>query len=282
MDFMNLNQSAHGDREHGFIGSRLRMARKVIVGYWEDEEPQTKLANWMRSACGYAISQELKMVRFSDNMRQVAVTEGDKVEAEIKFGWDVEYRPIGDIVDILNEVTETEIDAKMAEYESRYTMDTDNIDAVRYQAKEEIAIRKKCVNSLITVHSLLILIHCTVLTNFPGLAAQNMMADGYGFGAEGDWKVAAMDVIMKSMAEGMTGGTAFMEDYIHTILKRVMNIFWVRICSKFAQVLRLISRKFRCILSASAVRAILQDLYLTQRTVTQSLLHLLIWAAECV
>lgn len=119
----------------------------------------------MRSACGYAISQELKMVRFSDNMRQVAVTEGDKVEAEIKFGWDVEYRPIGDIVDILNEVTEAEIDAKMAEYESRYTMDTDNIDAVRYQAKEEIAIRK-CVNSLITVHSLLTLIHCTVLTNF--------------------------------------------------------------------------------------------------------------------
>ena len=218
MDFMNLNQSAHGDREHGFIGSRLRMARKVIVGYWEDEEPQTKLANWMRSACGYAISQELKMVRFSDNMRQVAVTEGDKVEAEIKFGWDVEYRPIGDIVDILNEVTEAEIDAKMAEYESRYTMDTDNIDAVRYQAKEEIAIRKMCeqfdysafVTHFDTLHG---------LDQLPGLAAQNMMADGYGFGAEGDWKVAAMDVIMKSMAEGMTGGTAFMEDYTYHLEK---------------------------------------------------------------
>ena len=218
MDFMNLNQSAHGDREHGFIGSRLRMARKVIVGYWEDEEPQTKLANWMRSACGYAISQELKMVRFSDNMRQVAVTEGDKVEAEIKFGWDVEYRPIGDIVDILNEVTEAEIDAKMAEYESRYTMDTDNIDAVRYQAKEEVAIRKMCeqfdysafVTHFDTLHG---------LDQLPGLAAQNMMADGYGFGAEGDWKVAAMDVIMKSMAEGMTGGTAFMEDYTYHLEK---------------------------------------------------------------
>lgn len=232
MDFMNLNQSAHGDREHGFIGSRLRMARKVIVGYWEDEEPQTKLANWMRSACGYAISQELKMVRFSDNMRQVAVTEGDKVEAEIKFGWDVEYRPIGDIVDILNEVTEAEIDAKMAEYESRYTMDTDNIDAVRYQAKEEIAIRKMCeqfdysafVTHFDTLHG---------LDQLPGLAAQNMMADGYGFGAEGDWKVAAMDVIMKSMAEGMTGGTAFMEDYTYHLEKgneHILGAHMLEVC----------------------------------------------------
>ncbi len=146
-------------------------------------------------------AKNLKWYVFSDNMRQVAVTEGDKVEAEIKFGWDVEYRPIGDIVDILNEVTEAEIDAKMAEYESRYTMDTDNIDAVRYQAKEEIAIRKMCeqfdysafVTHFDTLHG---------LDQLPGLAAQNMMADGYGFGAEGDWKVAAMDVIMKSMAEG--------------------------------------------------------------------------------
>ena len=142
------------------------------------------------------------MVRFSDNMRQVAVTEGDKVEAEIKFGWDVEYRPIGDIVDILNEVTEAEIDAKMAEYESRYTMDTDNIDAVRYQAKEEIAIRKMCeqfdysafVTHFDTLHG---------LDQLPGLAAQNMMADGYGFGAEGDWKVAAMVRLMKVMTAGM-------------------------------------------------------------------------------
>ena len=183
MDFMNLNQSAHGDREHGFIGSRLRMARKVIVGYWEDEEPQTKLANWMRSACGYAISQELKMVRFSDNMRQVAVTEGDKVEAEIKFGWDVEYRPIGDIVDILNEVTEAEIDAKMAEYESviQWIRIILTLFVIR---RKKSAIRKMCeqfdysafVTHFDTLHG---------LDQLPGLAAQNMMADGYGFGAEG-------------------------------------------------------------------------------------------------
>lgn len=131
MDFMNLNQSAHGDREHGFIGARLRMPRKIVVGYWEDEEPQAKIASWMRSAVGVAVSREFKMVRFGDNMRQVAVTEGDKVEAEIKLGWDVEYRGIGDLVDYMSRVTEAEVDAKMDEYASKYDMDTDNIDAVR-------------------------------------------------------------------------------------------------------------------------------------------------------
>lgn len=141
-------------------------------------------------------------------------------------------RPIGDIVDILNEVTEAEIDAKMAEYESRYTMDTDNIDAVRYQAKEEIAIRKMCeqfdysafVTHFDTLHG---------LDQLPGLAAQNMMADGYGFGAEGDWKVAAMDVIMKSMAEGMTGGTAFMEDYTYHLEKgneHILGAHMLEVC----------------------------------------------------
>lgn len=214
MDFMNLNQSAHGDREHGFIGARLRMARKIIVGYWQDEEPQDKLAAWMRSAYGVMVSENLKMVRFGDNMRQVAVTEGDKVEAEIKFGWDVEYQPVGALVEAMETVTEAEIDAKVEEYKSRYDIDTDNMDAVRYQAKEELGIRKVCEENG----------YSAFVTNFqdlygleqlPGLAAQNMMYDGYGFGAEGDWKVAAMDVIMKSMSEGMTGGTAFMEDYTY-------------------------------------------------------------------
>ncbi len=214
MDFMNLNQSAHGDREHGFIGARLRMPRKIIVGYWEDDEPVNKLSSWMRSAYGYAVSQNLKMARFGDNMRQVAVTEGDKVEAEIKFGWDIEYQPVGGLVEVLNAVTEAEIDAKMDEYKARYDVDTDNIDAVRYQAKEEIAIRKICEENGYTAF----------ITNFqdlygleqlPGLAVQNMMYDGYGFGAEGDWKLAAMAAVMKAMAEGMTGGTAFMEDYTY-------------------------------------------------------------------
>jgi len=218
MDFMNLNQSAHGDREHGFIGARLRMPRKIIVGYWEDDEPVAKLSSWMRSAYGYAVSQNLKMARFGDNMRQVAVTEGDKVEAEIKLGWDIEYQPVGGLVEVLNTVTEEEIDAKMEEYKARYDIDTDDIAAVRYQAKEEIAIRRICEKNGYT----------SFITNFedlygleqlPGLAVQNMMYDGYGFGAEGDWKISAMAAIMKAMAEGMNGGTAFMEDYTYHLEK---------------------------------------------------------------
>ncbi|MGN0148992.1 MAG: L-arabinose isomerase [Clostridia bacterium] len=236
MDFMNLNQSAHGDREHGFIGSRLRMPRKIIVGYWEDEEPQKKLSDWMRSACGYALSQELKMVRFGDNMRQVAVTEGDKVEAEIKFGWDIEYIPVGELVDAMNTVTETEIDAKMKEYSQRYDMDTDNIAAVRYQAKEELGIRKVCeangYDAFVTNFQDLY-----GLDQLPGLAAQNMMTDGYGFGAEGDWKVAAMDAIMKAMAEGMDGGTAFMEDYTYHFEKgneHILGAHMIEVCPTIA------------------------------------------------
>lgn len=232
MDFMNLNQAAHGDREHGFIGARLRMARKIIVGYWEDEEAQIKLSNWMRSAYGFIASQELKMVRFGDNMRQVAVTEGDKVEAEIKFGWDIEYRPVGDLVEAINSVTEEEIDAKMDEYKSKYDIDTDDIAAIRYQAKEEIGIRKVCeefdysafVTNFQDLHG---------MDQLPGLAAQNMMADGYGFGAEGDWKVAAMDAIMKGMTEGMTGGTAFMEDYTYHFEKgneHILGAHMLEVC----------------------------------------------------
>lgn len=214
MDFMNLNQSAHGDREHGFIGARLRMPRKIVVGYWQDEAPQQKVANWMRSAVGYAVSQSFKMVRFGDNMRQVAVTEGDKVEAEIKLGWDVEYRGIGDLVEVMNQVTEAEVDAKMAEYLDRYEMDTPDTEAVRYQAKTEVALEKifdqygygAFTTNFEDLHG---------MKQLPGLAAQNLMANGYGFGGEGDWKVAAMTGIMKTMAEGMDGGTAFMEDYTY-------------------------------------------------------------------
>lgn len=236
MDFMNLNQSAHGDREHGFIAARLRMARKIVVGYWEDDQPQTKLANWMRSAVGYAVSQNLKMVRFGDNMRQVAVTEGDKVEAEIKLGWDVEYRGIGDLVKAMDSVTEAELGAKMAEYDKRYDMDTDDIEAVRYQARVECGLLKIFGENG----------YSAITTNFedlygmeqlPGLACQNLMADGYGFGGEGDWKVAAMTYIMKSMAEGMNGGTAFMEDYTYHLEKgneHILGAHMLEVCPTVA------------------------------------------------
>lgn len=236
MDFMNLNQSAHGDREHGFIGTRLRKARKIIVGYWEDEEPQNKLAAWMRSAVGYAVSQNFKMVRFGDNMRQVAVTEGDKVEAEIMLGWDIEYRGIGDLVQIMSEVTDAEVDAKMAEYAERYEMATDKTDSVRYQAKTEVALKK-----MFDEYG-----YSAFTTNFedlhgmdqlPGLACQNLMADGYGFGGEGDWKVAAMTAIMKAMAEGMNGGTAFMEDYTYHLEKgneHILGAHMLEVCPSVA------------------------------------------------
>ncbi|MDF2803387.1 MAG: L-arabinose isomerase [Anaerocolumna sp.] len=218
MDFMNLNQSAHGDREHGFIGTRLRMPRKVVVGYWEDEDVQEKIGSWMRAAVGASVSKNLKVIRFGDNMRQVAVTEGDKVEAQIKLGWQVNTTPVGDLVEVINAVTEAEIDATVAEYKEKYEIATDNFDAVRYQAKVEVALKKimaeggygAYTNTFEDLHG---------MDQLPGLASQRLMEAGYGYGGEGDWKVSALTHIMKQMAEGLEGGTAFMEDYTYDLTK---------------------------------------------------------------
>ena len=218
MDFMNLNQAAHGDREHGFIAARLRMPRKVIAGYWRDEDVQARIGSWMRAAVGVAVSKGMKVMRFGDNMREVAVTEGDKVEVQTKLGWQVNTWPVGKLVDTMNEVTEAEVDAKMAEYESLYTMATDDIETVRYQAREEIAMKKMldaegCMAFTNTFQDLY------GMKQLPGLASQHLMAQGYGYGGEGDWKVSAMTAIMKAMSEGQTGGTAFMEDYTYHLVK---------------------------------------------------------------
>ena len=218
MDFMNLNQAAHGDREHGFIAARLRMPRKVIAGYWQDEDVQARIGSWMRAAVGVAVSKGLKVMRFGDNMREVAVTEGDKVEVQTKLGWQVNTWPVGKLVDTMNEVTEAEVDAKMAEYEALYTMATDDIETVRYQAREEIAMKKMldaegCMAFTNTFQDLY------GMKQLPGLASQHLMAQGYGYGGEGDWKVSAMTAIMKAMSEGQTGGTAFMEDYTYHLVK---------------------------------------------------------------
>lgn len=218
MDFMNLNQAAHGDREHGFIAARLRMPRKVIAGYWQDEDVQERIGSWMRAAVGVAFSKGLKVMRFGDNMREVAVTEGDKVEVQTKLGWQVNTWPVGQLVDVMNAVTEAEIDAKMAEYEALYTMATDDIETVRYQAREEIAMKKMldaegCMAFANTFQDLY------GMKQLPGLASQHLMAQGYGYGGEGDWKVAAMTAILKAMSEGQTGGTAFMEDYTYHLEK---------------------------------------------------------------
>ena len=218
MDFMNLNQAAHGDREHGFIAARLRMPRKVIAGYWQDEDVQARIGSWMRAAVGVAVSKGMKVMRFGDNMREVAVTEGDKVEVQAKLGWQVNTWPVGKLVDTMNEVTEAEVDAKMAEYEALYTFATDDIETVRYQAREEIAMKKMldaegCLAFTNTFQDLY------GMKQLPGLASQHLMAQGYGYGGEGDWKVSAMTAIMKAMAEGQTGGTAFMEDYTYHLVK---------------------------------------------------------------
>ncbi len=218
MDFMNLNQAAHGDREHGFIAARLRLPRKVIAGHWQDDTVRERLGSWMKSAVGVAVSKGLKVMRFGDNMREVAVTEGDKVEVQAKLGWQVNTWAVGDLVKVMNAVTEEEIDALMAVYEKQYTMATDDMDLVRYQAREEIAIRKMldtegCMAFSNTFQDLY------GMDQLPGLASQHLMAQGYGYGGEGDWKVAAMTAILKSMGENGNGASLFMEDYTYHLVK---------------------------------------------------------------
>ncbi|MDD4096796.1 MAG: L-arabinose isomerase, partial [Oscillospiraceae bacterium] len=204
----------HGDREHGFIGARLRLPRKVVVGYWDDAKVLGEVSDWMRSAVGFIAGQSLKVVRFADNMREVAVTEGDKVEAQIKFGWAINSLSMGDLVQEMDGVGESDIEAVFEECKQKYDIVTANVDAVKYQIKIEIAMRNLCEKNGFGA----------VVTNFenlcgleqlPGLAIQRLMEAGYGFGAEGDWKTAALLRVMKSMEAGLPGGTSFMEDYTY-------------------------------------------------------------------
>lgn len=218
MDFMNLNQAAHGDREHGFIGARLRKPRKIIAGYWQDETVRRRLGDWMKAAVGVAVSRSMKVMRFGDNMREVAVTEGDKVEAQRKLGWQVNTWAVGDLVKGMNAVTEEEIDELTARYRDAYDVATEDLEAIRYQAREEIAIKK-----------MLDAEGCGAFTNtfqdlygmeqLPGLATQHLMSLGYGYGGEGDWKVSAMTAIMKAMGENGNGASGFMEDYTYHLVE---------------------------------------------------------------
>ncbi len=215
MDFMNLNQAAHGDREHGFIGARLRKARKVIAGHWQDQEVLNRLGMWMRTAVGAAFSKQLKVMRFGDNMRQVAVTEGDKVEAQIKLGWQVNTWPVGELVEEINAVSDAEVDEMMATYRENYDFATDDLETVRYQAREEIAMKKMMDRE-----------GCRAFSNtfedlygmkqLPGLASQDLLAQGYGYAGEGDWKTAALFSVMHVM--GTEGASAFMEDYTYHLV----------------------------------------------------------------
>ena len=236
MDFMNLNQAAHGDREHGFIATRMRMARKVIAGHWEDASVQKRLGDWMKAAVGAAFCKEVKVMRFGDNMREVAVTEGDKVEAQIKLGWQVNTWPVGQLVETMDAVTDAEVDAKMAEYAEKYDMATDDVETVRYQAREEIAIQKMmdaegCVAFSNTFQDLY------GMKQLPGLASQNLMSKGYGYGGEGDWKVSAMTAIMKAMGKDGNGASAFMEDYTYHLVegnKYSLGAHMLEVCPSLA------------------------------------------------
>lgn len=218
MDFMNLNQAAHGDREYGFINARLKKQNKVVVGYWKRPEVQKQIADWMDVAVAFNESFNIKVARFGDNMRNVAVTEGDKVEAQIQFGWVVDYFGIGDLVQYVDAVKETEIDALFEEYKALYDFEygdyaQDKWEAhVKVQARQEIGLRRFLEAGNYNAFS----------TNFedlygmqqlPGLAVQRLMAEGYGFAGEGDWKTAAIDRLMKVMARNEN--TGFMEDYTY-------------------------------------------------------------------
>ncbi|UVI28273.1 L-arabinose isomerase [Paenibacillus spongiae] len=218
MDFMNLNQAAHGDREFGFIGARLGIARKIIAGHWKDGKTRERISAWMKTAAGCAEGQTMKIARFGDNMRYVAVTEGDKVEGQIRFGWSVNGYSIGDLAERVQEVADGQVRELMDEYEELYEITPEGLkegrirDAIREQAKIEIALKaflqEGGYSAFVTSFQAL-----NGLKQLPGLAAQRLMAAGYGFGAEGDWKTAALLRMMKVMAGNK--GTSFMEDYTY-------------------------------------------------------------------
>jgi L-arabinose isomerase len=216
MNFMNLNQSAHGDREFGFIGTRMRLNRKVVVGHYQDPEAIDRIAVWVRAASAYNDALNMKIARFGDNMRDVAVTEGNKVSAQIKMGYSVYGFGIGDLVKSVNVVSQVAIDRLLEEYSSEYklTKDVSGSDALKEAARIELGMEsfltegnfKAFTTTFEDLHG---------LKQLPGLAVQRLMAKGFGFGAEGDWKTAALVRSMKVMASGLKGGTSFMEDYTY-------------------------------------------------------------------
>jgi L-arabinose isomerase len=242
MDFMNLNQSAHGDREFGFLVSRMRMRRKVVTGYWEETAVQQQINTWARAAAGWADWQGARFVRFGDNMREVAVTEGDKVEAQLKFGYAVNTHGIGDLVQVINQVTDAEVEKLCQEYEDSYKLagalakGGDQRTSLTDAARIEIGMRqfleagayKGFTDTFEDLHG---------MTQLPGIATQRLMAAGYGFGGEGDWKTAALVRAMKVMGLGLKGGNSFMEDYTYHFdpaNQMVLGAHMLEICPSIA------------------------------------------------
>jgi L-arabinose isomerase len=243
MDFMNLNQSAHGDREFGFIGARLRLERKIVVGHWQDPEVAVQLDVWARAASALADARRLKIVRFGGmNMRDVAVTGGDRVEAQIQIGWSVNGHGVGDLVGRIADVREADVDRLIAEYDQTYAIvpalhrGGDHHADLRYAARQELGMRAFLVEGgfggLTTTFEDL-----HGLKQLPGLACQRLMADGFGFGAEGDWKTAGLVRAMKVMSAGRPGGVSFMEDYTYHLVKgqeRVLGAHMLEVCPSIA------------------------------------------------
>ena len=238
MDFMNLNQSAHGDREFGFIGSRMRLSRKVVVGHWEDPDAVNRIAVWTRAAAAFDDSSSMKIARFGDNMRDVAVTEGNKVSAQMKMGYSVYGYGIGDLVAAVNSATDTEVNGLIEEYKASYnlTRDVEESETLRDAAKIEAGMKKflesgnfkAFTTTFEDLHG---------LKQLPGLAVQRLMEKGYGFGAEGDWKTAALVRSMKVMASRLPGGTSFMEDYTYHLDPagmRVLGAHMLEVCPSIA------------------------------------------------
>ncbi len=242
MDFMNLNQAAHGDREFGFMMSRLRLRRKVVVGHWRDTRVQGQVAVWARAAAAWHETQGMKVARFGDNMRNVAVTEGDKVAAQAQFGYQVNGYGVGDLVAVVNQVSDAEIDALAEEYEATYRMSADlrkggeRHSSIREAARIELGLTQflrdgdfaAFTTTFEDLHG---------LAQLPGLAVQRLMAAGYGFGAEGDWKTAALLRSLKVMAGGLDGGTSFMEDYtyhFHPDNMAVLGAHMLEVCPSIA------------------------------------------------
>ena len=244
MDFMNENQSAHGGREYGHMVTRMGIERKVIVGHWADKKVQERLASWMRTAVGIMESSHIRVCRVADNMRNVAVTEGDKVEAQIKFGWEVDAYPVNEIAEYVNAVSKGDIDALVEEYYNKYDILSEGRDPeefkrhVAVQAGIEIGFEKfleeKNYQAIVTHFGDL-----GALKQLPGLAIQRLMEKGYGFGAEGDWKTAAMVRLMKIMTAGMKDakGTSMMEDYTYNLVpgkEGILQSHMLEVCPSVA------------------------------------------------
>ncbi|MGL6172869.1 MAG: L-arabinose isomerase, partial [Vibrio sp.] len=241
MDFMNLNQSAHGCREFGFIGTRLNIERKVVVGHWQDQHVHSEIDDWCRAAIGVNAGQQLKVARFGDNMRQVAVTEGNKVSAQIQFGYEVNAYGLGELSEVVNAVTDSEVNHLLDEYASSYQMaDSLLSDAslkrlIVQEARLELGM-EAFLNSVGANAFTNTFENLTGLTNLPGLATQRLMSKGFGYGGEGDWKTAALTHIMKVMGHGKAGGTSFMEDYTYNFggKGQVLGAHMLEVCPSIA------------------------------------------------